>query len=171
MEELLLEKHDPALCTISESSWYSPSGSQEGRCDSSAPIIWLEDEGDIGCNDSHTVTEIDKGSHPIEESSRLVQVDEHPRSQFQSEIIGGDDDTELDHNLLVYSAQSSENLDTVLPEILAKCTESEENVCSSELKQDDSCLEAELNLIENPELDQTPFWSILTYPAPVNNQQ
>ena len=68
-EELLLEKHDPALCTISESSLYSPSGSQEGGCDSSAPIIWLEDEGDIGCNDSHTVTETDEGSHSIEESN------------------------------------------------------------------------------------------------------
>ena len=99
----------------------------------------------------------------------------NPRSQFQSEIIGGDDDIVLDHNLLFYSAQSSENIDTVPPEISAKCTESEENVCSSELKQDDSCLKAELNLIGNPELDQTPFWSILTdtltYPAHVNNQQ
>ena len=175
MEELLLEKHDLALCVISESNQYSPSGSQEGGCGSSPPIIWLEDEGDIGCNDSHTVTETDEGSHPIEESSRLFKVEEHPKSPFQSEIIGGDDDIVFDHNLLFYFAQSSENLDTMPPEISAKCTESEENVCSSELKQDDSCLEAELNLIRNPELDQTPFWSILTdtltYPTHVNNQK
>ena len=161
-EELLLEKHDLALCTISESNQFPPSDSQEGRCGSSAPTIWLEDEGDIGCDDSHTVTETDKGSHPIEESSRPFQVEEHPRSLFQSEIVGGDDDIELDHNLLFYSVQSIENLDTMLPEISEKCTESEENVCSSELKQDDSCLEAELNLIGNPKLDETPFWSILT---------
>ena len=87
------------------------------------PTIWLEDEGDIDCNDSHTVTETDKGSHPIEESSRPFQVEEHPRSLFQSEIVGGDDDIELDHNLLFYSVQSIENLDTMLPEISAKCTE------------------------------------------------
>ena len=73
-EELLLEKHDPALCTISESNWFLPSDSQEGRCGSSAPTIWLEDEGDIGCDDSHTVTETDEGSHPIEESSRPFQI-------------------------------------------------------------------------------------------------
>ena len=36
-EELLLEKHDLALCTISESNWFPPSGSPEGRCGSSAP--------------------------------------------------------------------------------------------------------------------------------------
>ena len=161
-EELLLEKHDPALCTISESNRFPPSGSQEDRCGNSAPTIWLEDEGDIGCDDSHTVTETDEGSHPIEESSRPFQVEEHPRSLFQSEIVGGDDDTELDHNLFFYSAQSIENLDTMFPEISEKCTESEENVCSSELKQDDSCLKAELNLIGDPKLDQTPFWSILT---------
>ena len=63
----------------------------------------------------------------------------------------------------------------MLPEISEKCTESEENVCSSELKQDDSCLEAELNLIGNPKLDQTPFWSILTdtltYPGHKIDQQ
>ena len=161
-EELLLEIHDLALCTISESNWFPPSGSQEGRCGSSAPTIWLEDEGHIGYDDSHTVTETDKESHPIEESNRPFQVEEHPRSLFQSEIVGGDDDIGLDHNLLFYSVQSIENLDTMLPEISEKCTESEENVCSSELKQDDSCLEAELNLIGNPKLDQTPFWSILT---------
>ena len=116
-EELLLEKHDPALCTISESNRFPPSGSQEDRCGSSAPTIWLEDEGGIGCDDSHTVTETDEGSHPIEESSRPFQVEEHPRSLFQSEIVGGDDDIELDHNLLFYSAQSIENLDTMFPEI------------------------------------------------------
>ena len=151
-EELLLEKHDLALCTISESNRFPPSDSQEGRSGSSAPTIWLEDEGDIGCNDSHTVTGTDEGSHLIEESSRPFQVEEHPRSLFQSEIVGGDDDIELDHNPLFYSAQSIENLDTMFPEISEKC----------ELKQDDSCLEAELNLIGDPELDQTPFWSILT---------
>ena len=156
-EELLLEKHDLALCTISESNRFPPSDSQEGRSGSSAPTIWLEDEGDIGCNDSHTVTGTDEGSHLIEESSRPFQVEEHPRSLFQSEIVGGDDDIELDHNPLFYSAQSIENLDTMFPEISEKCTESEENVCSSELKQDDSCLEAELNLIGDPKLDQTPF--------------
>ena len=174
-EELLLEKHDLALCTISESNWFLPSDSQEGRCGSSAPTIWLEDEGDIGCDDSHTVTETDEGSHPIEESSRPFQVEEHPRSLFQSEMVGGDDDIELDHNLLFYSAQSIENLDTMFPEISEKCTELEENVCSSKLKQDDSCLEAELNLIGDPKLDQTPFWSILTdaltYPDHKTNQQ
>ena len=174
-EELLLEKLDPALCTISESNWFLPSDSQEGRCGSSAPTIWLEDEGDIGYDDSHTVTETDEGSHPIEESSRPFQVEEHPRSLFQSEIVGGDDDIELDHNLLFYSAQSIENLDTMFPEISEKCTELEENVCSSKLKQDDSCLEAELNLIGDPKLDQTPFWSILTdtltYPDHKTNQQ
>ena len=174
-EEERLEKHDLALCTVSESNRYPPSGSQEGRCGSSAPTIWLEDEGDIDCDDSHTVTETDEGSHPIEESSRPFQVEEHPRSLFQSEIVGGDDDIELDHNLLFYDVQSIENLDTMLPEISAKCTESEENVCSSEPKQDDSCLEAELNLIGNPKLDQTPFWSILTdtltYPGHKTNQQ
>ena len=174
-EELLLEKHDLALCTISESNWFLPSDSQEGRCGSFAPTIWLEDEGDIGCDDSHTVTETDEGSHPIEESSRPFQVEEHPRSLFQSEIVGGDDDIELDHNLLFYSAQSIENLDTMFPEIAEKCTELEENVCSSKLKQDDSCLEAELNLIGDPKLDQTPFWSILTdaltYPDHKTNQQ
>ena len=53
--------------------------------------------------------------------------------------------------------QSIENLDTMFPEISAICTESEENVCSSEQKQDDSCLETELNLIGNPKLDQTSF--------------
>ena len=161
-EELLLEKHDPALCTISESNQFPPSGSQEGRCGSSAPTIWLEDEGDIGCDDSHTVTETDERTHPIEASSRPFQLEEHPRILFQSEIVGGDDDIELDHNLLSYSVQSIENLDTMFPEISEKCTESEENVCSSELKQDDSCLEAELNLIGDPKLDQIPFWSILT---------
>ena len=174
-EELLLEKHDLALCTISESNRFLPSDSQEGRCGSSAPTIWLEDEGDIGCDDSHTVTETDKGSHPIEESSRPFQMEEHPRSLFQSEIVGGDDDIELDHNLLFYSVQSIENLDTMFPEISEKCTELEENVCSSKLKQDDSCLEAELNLIRDPKLDQTPFWSILTdtltYPDHKINQQ
>ena len=35
-----------------------------------------------------------------------------------------------------YSAQSIENLDTMFPEISEKCTELEENVCSSKLKQD-----------------------------------
>ena len=129
-EELLLEKHDLALRTISESNWFLPSDSQEGRCGSSAPTIWLEDEGDIGCDDSHTVTETDEGSHPIEESSRPFQVEEHPRSLFQSQIVGGDDDIELHHNLLFYSAQSIENLDTMFPEISEKCTELEENVCS-----------------------------------------
>ena len=63
----------------------------------------------------------------------------------------------------------------MLPEISAKCTESEENVCSSEPKQDDSCLDAELNLIGTPKLDQTPFWSILTntliYPGHKTSQQ
>ena len=122
-EEHLLEKHNPALYTISESNWYPPSGSQEGRCGSSAPTIWLEDKGDIDCDDSHTVTEIDEGSQPIEESSRPFQVEEHPGSLFQSEIVGGDDDIELDHNLIFYSVQSIENLDTMLPEISAKCTE------------------------------------------------
>ena len=87
-----MEKHDLALCTISKSS-------QEGRCGSSAPTIWLEDEGDVGCNDCNTVTETDEWSHPIEESGRPFQVQEHPRSLFQSEIVGGDDDIELDHNL------------------------------------------------------------------------
>ena len=88
---------------------------QKGRCGSSASIIWLEDEGNIGCNDSHTATEMDKRSHSIEESSKPFQVEEHSRSLFQSEIIGGNDDIELDHNLSFYSAQSSKNLDTVLP--------------------------------------------------------
>ena len=63
----------------------------------------------------------------------------------------------------------------MFPEISEKCTESEENVCSTELKQDDSCLEAELNLIGDPKLDQTPFWSILTdtltYPDHKTNQK
>ena len=102
-------------------------------------------------------------------------MEEHPRSLSQSEIVGGDDDIELDHNLLFYSAQSIENLDTMFPEISEKCTELEENVCSSKLKQDDSCLEAELYLIGDPKLDQTPFWSILTdtltYPDHKTNQQ
>ena len=139
------------------------------------PQFGLRTNGDIGCDDSHTVTETDEGSHPIEESSRPFQMEEHPRSLFQSEIVGGDDDIELDHNLLFYSVQSIENLDTMFPEISEKCTESEENVCSSELKQDDSCLEAELNLIGDPKLDQTPFWSILTdaltYPDHKTNQE
>ena len=63
----------------------------------------------------------------------------------------------------------------MLPKVSEKCTESAENVCSSEQKQDDSCLEAELNLIGNPTLDQTSFWSILTdtltYPGHKTNQQ
>ena len=63
----------------------------------------------------------------------------------------------------------------MFPEISEKCTELEENVCSSKLKQDDFCLEAELNLIGDPKLDQTPFWSILTdtltYPDHKTNQQ
>ena len=50
----------------------------------------------------------------------------------------------------------------MFPEISEKCTELEENVCSNKLKQDDSWLEAELNFIGDPKLDQTPCWSILT---------
>ena len=123
----------------------------------------LKTEGETKCGKSHY------GLIEVEPKESLTPVEGSEASSGVKDLLFEEsNDNSLDHNLLFYSMQSREILDTMNPEVSTKCVESEMNFCSGEPKQDDLCLksqldfETELNLTGDPQIDETQYWSIVT---------
>ena len=168
-EDFFFEHDSSALCTSLKSSHYptldSEALGQTLECVNQVGLSKsLEAEGKVNCTKLQyglTMAETKKEDSLVVESETPFRVEECFDYSSHSKIVDKDDDNWFNHNLLFFSKQSSEVLDTMNPETFPKCSDAEILNCRNKL-QDNSDIETELNLIGDPEFDQMPFWSTLT---------